>query len=373
MKSILFISSALLIIGCESAPDALSPEGTPSELSEVTGGLEKVAGASIAPVVDVVTELGTVSKPPSVTARDGGETTLVGGKILWTFGDTIFNPASVDGTNLRSNTAALANPASLLVVSEPVDANGAPYQALPFTAAEQAYNDSTNNPNDRIALWIGGLVPDRNGSALCFYSKLFVKGALSFPPIGIGTAHFAPGSTTGVRDPKLLFTATEPRFVRALLYKDKIYLYGNLNNGDPTLPFGVARASSLAKAAKRSAYRFWNGSQWSADINTTAKIFDWIPGQVSVSYNAYLKSFIAVHSGVFSNKVFIRTASRPQGPWSQPQELFTGLPPASGSTNYAGQEHPELAKSGGKTICVSYYRPTGFLHGELRLVEVAFN
>ncbi len=104
----------------------------------------------------------------------------------------------------------------------------------------------------------------------------------------------------------------------------------------------------------------------------SALVFDWIPGQVSVSYNAYLHCFIAVHSGVFSNKIFIRTARRPEGPWSAPQELFTGMPPASGSVNYAGQELPELAKNHGKTIYVSYYHPTGFLQGELRLVEVTF-
>jgi hypothetical protein len=316
--------------------------------------------------------LGTVSKPATVVTRDGGESVLIGGKMLWTFGDTIFNPASVDGTNYRSNTAALANPSQPLAVTEPVDANGAPYQALPFTAEEQAYNNSTNDPNDRIALWFGGLVPDKNGSGLAFYRKLYVKGPLNFPPIGVGTAHFAPGKTTGVRDPKLLFAASEPQFVRPMLYNGKVYLYGSLNNGDPALPFGVARASSLAKATKRSAYLFWSGTQWSSNINTTAKVFDGIPGQVTVSYNAYLQRFIAVHSGVFSNKVFIRTASRPEGPWSAPQELFTGMLPASGKVNYAGQEHPELAKNGGKTIYVSYYRPTGFLQGELRLVEVTF-
>jgi hypothetical protein len=54
------------------------------------------------------------------------------------------------------------------VVSEPLDANGTPYQALPFTAAEKAYNNSTNDPNDRIALWFGGLVPKPMAAASPF-------------------------------------------------------------------------------------------------------------------------------------------------------------------------------------------------------------
>jgi len=372
MNSVLFISLALLfIVGCDSESKLFSPGEAESESNDAPQVLNKVAGVASAPVVDAVVELGTVSKPPTVLTRDGGESALIGGQILWTFGDTIFNPKSVDGDNLRSNTAALANPSQPLVVTEPTDANGAPYQALPFTAAEQAYNDSTNNSNDRIALWFGGLVPNTNGSGLAFYRKLYVKGNFIFPAIGVGTANFAPGSTAGVRDPGLLFNSNEPQFSRPLLYNGKVYLYGNLNNGDPTLPFGVARASSLAKATKRSAYRFWNGSQWSTNIATTVKIFDQIPGQVSASYNTYLQSFIAVHSGVFSNKIYLRTASKPEGPWSAPQELFTGMPPTSGA-NRAGLEHSELAKNGGKIIYVSYYRPTGFLQGELRLVEVTF-
>jgi hypothetical protein len=368
MKSFLFISLAMLIIGCKSTPNDFSSVDVDHHLSDAPHSLGQAAAA---PTVDVVSELGTVSEPPTVLTRDGGETALIGGKILWTFGDKIFNPQSVDGDNLRSNTAALANPSLPLTVTEPTDANGAPYQALPFTPAEQAYNDSTNNANDRIALWIGGLVPDRNGSALCFYLKLFVKGSLNFPPIGVGAAHFALGSTIGVRDPGLIFTSSEPQFVRAMSFDGKVYLYGHLNNGDPALPFGVARAA-LAKATKRSAYRFWNGSEWSSNIGATAKVFNRIPGQLSVSYNGYLQRFIAVHSGVFSNKIFMRTACRPEGPWSAPQELYTGLPPAMGSVDYAGQEHPELAKNHGKTIYVSYYRPTGFLQGELRLVEITF-
>src|SRR5437016_4488409 len=71
-------------------------------------------------------EFGTVNTPPSVTTRDGGSTALIGNKILWTFGDTLFTPQSEDRTNLRSNTAALADPSTPLVVTEPVDAKGAP-------------------------------------------------------------------------------------------------------------------------------------------------------------------------------------------------------------------------------------------------------
>jgi len=41
--------------------------------------------------------------------------------------------------------------------------------------------------------------------------------------------------------------------------------------------------------------------------------------------------------------------------------------------NYAGEQHPELARQNGRVIFVSYYHPqTGFFEGELRLVKVEF-
>jgi len=369
----LFVLLAVVVAGCDKESPLDAPTTDAQQNFAKESGVNALQGA--APVVLSVKELGIVSKPSTVVTRDGGESALIGGQILWTFGDTFFNTKAADGDSFRSNTAALANPADPLNVTKPpLDANETPYQALPFTAAEDAYNDATGNKYDRIALWFGGLVPDKNGSGLAFYKKLYVKGPLSFPPIGVGTAHFAPGKTTGVRDPKLLFTASEPQFVRPMLYNAYVYLYGNLKYGDSSLPFGVTRAP-LAKATKRSAYQFWNGTQWSSNINTTAKVFDGIPGAVSVSYNAYLQCFIAVHSEYIpnfgtTNKIVLRTASKPEGEWSAPQVLFMGMQPV-GNSNRAGQEHPELAKNGGKTIYVSYYRPLG-LQGELRLVEVTF-
>jgi hypothetical protein len=316
-------------------------------------------------------DLGAVGMPANVVGRDGGFSGLVGGKILWVFGDTFFNPPASDGEGFRSNTGALADPARPLEVSEPLDAAGAPYPLLPFTPQEKRYNDSTGKPDERIALWPGTVVPDGGGGGLLFYVALKVHpGTLNYELIGTGVARVAPGSTTATRDPGFLFRAPEPSFDKAMLVGSDLYLYGTSNDGSSDLPVVMARVP-LAQLADRSAYRFWDGKAWSADVASVRPIMSWVPGEMTISYNAWLGGYLAVHSGPFSNDVLMRTAPRPEGPWSAPIVAVKGIAPPQGGNDYAGKEHPELASDGGRIVVVSYAHPTGgFLAGEVRVAEV---
>ena len=318
-------------------------------------------------------DLGTLGHPASVRVRDGGASALIGAKVLWTFGDTIFTPRAEDGVSLRSNTAALADPARPLQVSEPLDANGAPYPFLAFTPDEQHYNDTTGKPDDRIALWVGSVIITSPDSGLVFYTKLKVKpGALNYDLQGVGLARVQAGQRVAVRDPNLLFMAPEPNFVNAFVLQGMVYVYGNFNNG--TLDTALARVP-LAQVAERTAYRFWDGTNWVTDVQHAQSILHDIPNSLSVSYNPFLQQFLAVNSGTYltsPNQVLMRIAPNPEGPWSEPAVLLAGEPPAINMIDYAGLEHPELATGDGRKIVISYFHPLGFLKGELRLVEIAF-
>lgn len=317
-----------------------------------------------------VRDLGAVGMPPNVTARDGGSTAWLGDKILWTFGDTLFSPASDDGVNLRSSTAALADPDQPTHVSEPLDSHGAPYPFLAFTPDEQQYNATTARPDDRIALWPGSVITDDQGNGLVFYNKLKVKpGLLNYEHLGIGLAHINAHETRAVRDTDLLFSTTEPSFLSAVYVDDWLYVYGNVVGGD--LAVVVARVP-FAQVQQRAAYRFWNGSTWDAEVTKALPVLKQIPGGLTVSYNPYLKTYLCVYSEVFSNRILLQTSATLQGPWSEPIEAFTGQNPDPGSVDYAGIEHPELSSKDGKTIVVSYYHPQGGFKGELRLVAVTF-
>jgi hypothetical protein len=327
------------------------------------------ACAAVPLTVESVRDLGVVGKPATVVGRDGGESALIGGKLLWTFGDTMFAPKSEDGANMRTNTAALADPRRPLEVTEPTDAQGAPLQAVPFTEEELRYNRASGKPDDRMALWIGGIAPLDADHGLAFFTVLHAgPGMFNYTPRGIATAIFGAGATQARRNPGMLFAADEPGFARPLVHDGMLYLYGGLP-GNKEGGCGVARAP-LAQATDRTAYQFWNGKAWAKDVRATAVVFAHIPGGVTVSYNRHLGQFLAVHSGFLENDVRGLTAPRPEGPWSAPTVLFPAKE-TEGGWNYAALEHPELAAEGGRRIFISYHHPLATpMHGDVRLLEV---
>lgn len=320
------------------------------------------------PTIASITPLGAVAAPVNVKARDGGISTRVGDQILWLFSDTLFTPAAEDGANLRSNTAALAPLATPLDTSEPTDSTGAPFQAIPFTAEELAYNIASGQPDERIALWPGGLLPQSDG-ALAFVHKLYVHpGQFNYEHIGIELAEFAQGQTGATRG-GTLFGANEPILVSPLQHDPYIYLYG-LITIDSSRGIGVARVTT-EQVRNRAAYQCWDGAAWVDDCSKIATLFDQVPGAVSMAWNDYLGRFLAVHSLALSNEVVMRTAAQPEGPWSAPQALFTGDAPTEG-VDYAGAQHPELARNQGRIIFVSYYHPLSAFSGAVCLVQVEF-
>jgi len=329
------------------------------------------AACSPPPSVRAFTDLGALSMPPVVTARDGGASVRVGNRVLWTFGDTLMTVTATDGFNYRSATAAWGALAAPLALDEPLDSAGAPFQLLPYAPDEAAYN-SAHGPMERYALWPGGAIAAPGGNeAWVFYQRLLVHpGDLNYQPLDVGLARLTTGSTIATRDPAPLFTAPTPAYsLAALADGGFVYLYAVTPvAGQLDSTCTVVRAP-LARADDPAAWAAWDGGAWNADLTRAATVLHGPPGDLSVSFNAHLGGYLAVYSGIFSNDVWMRTASRPEGPWSDARQLFTAMAPTSGN-DYAGKEHPELARENGDGIVVSTARPTGTLRGEVRLALV---
>src|ERR1022692_1284682 len=315
-------------------------------------------------------DLGALSKPAVVTARDGGSAALIGARMLWTFGDTLMTVTGADGFNYRSSTGAWGAPGQL-ALDDALDATGAPYQLLPYSADEAAYN-TTNGPMERYALWPGSAISAPDGSgAWIFYQRLMVHpGTLNYQPVDVGLARLNAGSTVAALDPSPLFSAPTPAYaLGAVVDGGFVYLYGcNSVTGQLDSVCSVVRSATSA-APTAASWQAWDGTSWNTDLTQAATVLHGPPGDLSVSFNLYLGQFIAVYSGIFSNDIWLRSAPHPEGPWSDPQKLFTALPPSSGN-DYAGKEHPELTEDGGRILIVSYAHSTGTFDGEVRLSSV---
>lgn len=336
-------------------------------------GLALLSAGCSTPPSRPFTDLGPLSMPPAVTARDGGASALVAGRVLWMFGDTLMTVTATDGFTYRSATGAWGDATSPLALDEPLDAAGAPAQLFPYTADEAAYN-TANGPMERYALWPGSAIeaPDGSGAWL-FYQRLLVHpGNLNYQGLDVGLARLAPGSTVAARDPAPLFSAPTPAYcLGTVVDGGNVYLYGvDSVSGQLDSVARVVRAP-LASAADPTAWTAWDGATWNADLTQAATVLHGPPGDLSVSYNADLGAFLAVYSAIFSNDVEFRTAPRPEGPWSDARLLFTAVAPTSGN-DYAGKEHPELAAPGGTPVVVSTARSTGTFDGEVRLASVSF-
>lgn len=332
-----------------------------------------VFAASPSKVQEVsVVEAGVVANPAApYLLRDGGATGIVGGRLLWTFGDTIFLRQSQSGENGYSSTGALAELSTPSVVSEPLDSKGAPVSPLlPLTAAESAYNKASGDPNERYALWPAAVIPESPSSSLILYNRLKVHpGGLNYEHLGTGMARVSSGSTAAQRLTDELFVGKEDQYLHGYTeYGGYLYLYNCKNRaGTFDSDCSVARAPE-GSVLVRSSYRYWNGNSWSTDI---AKAVKTIPGSTSgfsVAYNPYLGVFVSTTSIGFSKSIIIRTAPAPEGPWSDSIVAYT----ASGSI-YATTQHPELMTENGRNIMVSYYLPQDNWRGKLQLLSMRLN
>jgi hypothetical protein len=97
---------------------------------------------------------------------------------------------------------------------------------------------------------------------------------------------------------------------------------------------------------------------------------------LTVHWNQYLKRYLMVHAVDAALTIALRTAERPEGPWSEPWLYLVGeAPEKAGSSDkiLAALGHPEFARDGGRIEYITYYRPMrGFFRGETRVVELTF-
>ncbi|MCF7817020.1 MAG: DUF4185 domain-containing protein [Kiritimatiellales bacterium] len=365
----------LTCVGCSSEP-AWRKSGIPSEVR-----------------IEVARDLGPMKFIEAIRGRDGGYSAEFQGQSVWVFGDSIMQKKGVDGSQWRTSTWCQTGDRdardNLQDLAEPVDTNGVPYEFLPFTETEARYNGehfTTEVPEgsrSRWGLWPGPVVVSPDGEkAYVFYNKIFggPNGQWDFHSVGRSIAVWnrldehpvRPVIHPGAEHPTMLFPAGDSPWGDCAIVEDgMLYVFG-CESKWLAWPMTLARAP-FDQALDRSAWRFYSGKgKWSADWRQAVPVFEGAP-MMSVSWNRWLGRYLAVYSAPLENRIVVRTAKHLEGPWSDPLNAVDCIPPTN--TNqwcYSGLSHDEFSRSDGRVMYFSYYRETGFLQGEVRLVEVSF-
>jgi hypothetical protein len=312
---------------------------------------------------------------PEVLRRKGGLSASIGGRSVWVFQDTLaFGRGGTSPTRIDSSWGAVeaATSAGPPTVTGPVyDRTGAPAELIPRTSAETG---------ERWILEPGAVVWDKaRDRALVFYWKRREEGRdnrRAGSSIAVWPRQDAPAERPvlrpGAEDPTLLFDAGEPSFGSgALVVGDWLYAYAcESPKGRLDVRCLLARVS-LDLALDRRAWRFHARGSWVADWRAAAPVID-AGVLMSVAWNGYLGKYVAIYTPILSSLIFVRTADRPEGPWSQ-EIVIEGVPPAVGFPWIAsGVGHPELAREGGRIELLTYARHLLSSGSETRAVEIEF-
>jgi serine/threonine protein kinase/tetratricopeptide (TPR) repeat protein len=331
---------------------------------------------SLPPIsVGAVRDVGRVRFPPEVLTRGGGLSASIGGRSVWVFKDTIaFGRGGTSPTRIGSSWGVMeaASSAGPPAVTGPADdGTGAPADLIPRTPTEKGER-WTLEPG--AVVWHGA----RN-RALVFYAKTRGEGPKSrragtsiavWQPPDVRAAR--PVLRPGTEDPTLLFDAGEPPLGSgALVVGDWLYAYAcEQPEGRFALPCLLARVP-MDRALDRREWRFYAGGVWVPDWRSATSVID-AGHLMSVAWNDYLDRYVAVYTPVVSSLIFVRTADRPEGPWSE-EIIIEGIAPAVGfQWISSGVGHAELAREGGRVELLTYARHLLTARSETRVVEIEF-
>ena len=356
------VAPALGLLACSSSPGS-TDAATDAVVREL--------------VIERVVDLGQLPQPSTtVVGRDGGPAGLLGGRILWTFGDTFLQARNpIDNSNVLSATGGWSSVAAPLVLTQPVDSGGFPAQLIPYTAAELAQNQTA--PLDGWALWPGTMIDTGEAEGLLIFQRIKRSNGTGYDSMGVGTARIAVDATVATRVVGDLFAPPEPLFIPQSVANGMVYALACNSGGFLNIGCKMGRAP-VAAAGTRAAYLFFDGSDWQADITRAKVTIDGLGGTPTLSWNPHLGRFLAITGRILSSTMQLRTADFIEGPWSAPVEIAasadgsTGIfaPTSADASNYVIIEHPELRSAYGRELVISYSRPTEPFRGDVRLARI---
>ncbi|WYZ41146.1 hypothetical protein EsH8_V_000041 [Colletotrichum jinshuiense] len=312
--------------------------------------------------------LGLQKADNSCSHRDLGFTGAIAGKWYAVWGDVLWCDAGVTdperdtpGFHGMVRDAVSATTASPLVVHDlDLGGNQRQRQFIPFNASW----------GERFDTGFGGTslveTDAATGTGAVFY--LVNQNSAGLVGAGIAKVSVINGTPTVTKrhgERGYWWPAkTDARYGDQAAFRDPrseyIYAWG----GPPTYVTDWVQAGyaylvrvRAGEAFDLAKYQYWWGRQqgWRAERLTTFTAETaavWGVGQGQVVWNEFYQCYIFVHLGVGGGSVYLRTAPRPEGPWTPDVKIYEAKPIDNGLV-YAGVAHPYLDPSG-KTLAISF-------------------
>ena len=316
--------------------------------------IERAGAASVA----VARDAGLLHATPliPILSRDCGFTVqLSDGNVLWIFCDSFYQSNTGKLHASQSNTAAFAAAATKTTQQENIyrfygenilnaDANhwgGLSFITLPSAPANFPCTNGIRKAWPRGAVTVPNGAPGGGDRVLVYYSRICdssaTNGNFSYAHNGIGIAAFdyRPASfnpTTGPTAPIVatilndsLFASNTPFGSGAQLAADG-YLYTYFCS---TVSCAAARVNP-ANAAIAGKYQKWNGVLWGnqsaamimpgTSVPMSEMTVQWVP-----KAGKYVMTYSECGNGctiIMYDRLVIRTATKPAGPWSAAVEVM---------------------------------------------------
>jgi hypothetical protein len=284
---------------------------------------------------------------------------------LWLFGDTLLGTVEPAGgrrlDGFERNSALITTLPPEAACSEPVSFFGSPDRA-----AAAVPSRSTILGRHRFFWPLDGFTTERGDTYLFFRRLRSTNRGIGFEGLRTELYRFEIASD----GPKLEKLADlwgrdgeDHAFGMGAFYDpaDRVlYVFGcRETDFERTGRFATCAVgrTPIHRIAQLADYRYFHDQEgWIADPNRATELFTDVAGELSVSWNSYLGSYLMVYSETLMSNVVLRTAPALTGPWSEPVEVFRcsdqRLDPGFGC--YAGKEHPEWAEGDGQVIYLTY-------------------
>jgi hypothetical protein len=161
----------------------------------------------------------------------------------------------------------------------------------------------------------------------------------------------------------------DTNFGMTALLENEGYVYVFGTHGGRYSGVQLARVPAEADAVlDMSAYTYWDGSDWSNDIEQAVEIVPSPVGELSVAWNEFLGRWIMTYLDEPRRGLVIREAPELTGPWSEPRMLVDS---ADFPSLYGSYLHPWASDGEVIYFAMSQWGPYNVLLMRARLVKEA--